>query len=78
MFAGPMSPGAPLIVTSCGTNISANVNCITISLWLYDFLKVVPDLQLDPRGPLLGPPKVDTWNPSLTLPRFATQGSLRK
>ena len=25
MFTGPMSPGAALIVRSCGTNISANV-----------------------------------------------------
>ena len=39
VFAGPLSPGVVLIVKPCGTNISANGNCITmkfstVSLWL--------------------------------------------
>ena len=59
--AGPLSPGVVLIVKSYGTNILAYVNCIrtkfsTISLWLLDCWKVVPDLKSDPRGPLTGPP----------------------
>ena len=65
VFAGPLIPGAALIVKYCVTNISANANCITmkcstIYLWLYDYWKVVADTKLDPWGalgrPPLGPP----------------------
>ena len=31
VFAGPMNPGAALIVKSCGTNISANVRDSALS-----------------------------------------------
>ena len=30
VFASPLSPGVVLIVKSCGTNVSENVNRITI------------------------------------------------
>ena len=62
MFKGPLSQGVVLIVKSCGTNISANVNSNTTklsikTLWLWEYWKVVPDLQSDPRG-ALGRPHV--------------------
>ena len=55
VFVGPLSPGVVLIVKSCGTNISANVNCIrmklsTISMWLQDYWKVITNSQSDPTG----------------------------
>ena len=48
--AGQLRPGAALIVKSCDTNFSANNICITvkfftISLWLWDYWKVVPNLK---------------------------------
>jgi len=67
VFVGPLSPGAALLVKSCDTNFSANIICITvkkftISLWLWDYLKVVPNLKSEPRGalerPLVGPPGI--------------------
>ena len=50
VFVGPLSPGAALIVKSCDTNFSENIICITvknvtISLWLWDYWKVVPNLK---------------------------------
>ena len=30
VVVGPLSPGVVLIVKSCGTNFSANVNCMTM------------------------------------------------
>ena len=62
VLVGPLSPGAALIVKSCDTNFSANIICITvknfiISLWLWDYLKVVPNLKSEPRGALQRPPR---------------------
>ena len=67
VFVGPLSPGAALIVKSFDTNFSANIICITvknftISVWLWNYWKVFPNLKSEPRGalerPLVGPPGI--------------------
>ena len=56
MFAGPLSPGAALIVKSCGRIISANLNRITMkfsTIFHYGYTtigKKVSDLKSEPRG----------------------------
>ena len=35
VFAGPLSPGAALIVKSCDANYLANIDCITMSFLPY-------------------------------------------
>ena len=62
-FAGPLSQGVVLIVKSCVTNISANVDCITMkfsttSIGPQNYWKIVPNLQSDAHGAPIGPTSI--------------------